>query len=496
MHGQHPLRILWSGRWWLVAAMVAAAVAAYAMSTQMPVRYKGEALAQVIPRAQAAGQSLTTDELLQVTNFYAEFARTSPVERRAERLAETPAGSFRDLVDIEARPDLLVLAFTATAGDAPAAASRANAYAKAFAAYVAEEQTRQRRDALADPQQRVAELQEQLAALPPGDPRAAALTPELQALQTRLADEALAPTDAVRVIQPALVPRDRDAPKPLRNAILAAIAALVLASTALLARHALGDRYASIEEAALDLGLPVLGEVPRAAPDDPRSIEAFRKLRTRLVHSLPSPDRSAILITSPEDGTGKSTTVAGLARALARDGASVVAIDGDLRRPVLHERFDVPRSPGLGDLLVDALTAADVGIQIPLPGTAGRRGGRLGVIPAGRTLADSTEMMSGDRLEDLVQSLLDEADIVLLDSPPVLAIADAAVLSRRAGSVVLVVDLKRSSRRAIRRAVQALRGVDAPLLGLVQNRAKLEDDRGGYGYHATAPADDRERLVG
>jgi Mrp family chromosome partitioning ATPase len=97
-------------------------------------------------------------------------------------------------------------------------------------------------------------------------------------------------------------------------------------------------------------------------------------------------------------------------------------------------------------------------------------------------------------MSQLVDTLLERFDIVVLDSPPVLALADAAVISRQAGGVLLVVDLKRSHRRAMRRAVQALRSLDAPLLGLVHNRAKLQD--GGYGYYTAAPAErQRSRLA-
>jgi capsular exopolysaccharide synthesis family protein len=300
----------------------------------------------------------------------------------------------------------------------------------------------------------------------------------------------------VRVIQPALAPRDPDAPKPLRNAILAAIAALVLAGAALLARTVLGDRYGSIEEAALDLRLPVLGEVPKDELDAVPAVEAFRKLRTRVTHALPPSDRSAVLITSPEEATGKSHVVTGLARSLASDGASVVAIDADLRRPVIHDRLGVPRTPGLADTLDsrDRLSLADVMHPVPLLPAARDRGGELVAVPAGRPLPDSAEALSGPRMGQLVDTLLERFDIAVLDSPPVLALADAAVVSRQAGAVLLVVDLKRSHRRAMRRAVQALRSLDAPLLGLVHNRAKLQD--GSYGYYAAEPVErERSRLA-
>ena len=492
MENQHPLRLLWSGRWWILLAVLAAAVVAYFVSERLPDRYRAEALTQIVPRAQAAGQPLTTDQLLQATNFYAEVAKTTPVQARAERLVQAPRGSFDNGVDVEARPDLLVLAFSSVAESAPLAARRANAYARAFSAFVGDQQSQVRREALREPQQRVSDLERQLRDLSAGDPREGALTSELQVLQARLADEALTPTDTVRVIQPALTPRSPDEPKPVRNAVLAAIAALVLASSLLLLRAALSDRYESIEEAALDLRLPVLGELPKGKPETSASVEAFRKLRTRLVHALEvNVGGTAVLITSPEDRTGKSHVTTGLALALAADGSGVVAVDADLRRPALHERFGVPAGPGLGEVLdtQDPLPLSATMHMATLADAARERGGELTVVPAGRPMHDSAEALSGPRMSGLIQGLLADADVVLLDSPPVLAIADAAVMSREVGAVLMVVDLKRSRRRAMRRAVQALRGIDAPLLGLVQNRATLHG--GGYGYYSVAGPNDR-----
>lgn len=495
MEAQQPLRILWSARWLLILVAILGAAAGYFVSERMPQRYEAEALSQIVPRSQAAGQPLSTDQLLQVTNFYAELARTTPVQRAAERAAQIRRGGFGESVEIEAQPDLLVLAFRASDESPAIAARNANAYARAFTATVADVQTSERQRALEVPERRVAEIRTELQEVAPDSAEASALNAELQALQTRLADEAVTPGDNVRVIQPALEPTEPSAPKPVRNAILAALGALVLGSALLLARTALSDRYASIEEAALDLRLPVLGELPRANRDDRRAIEAFRKLRARLGHSLASAGHGAVLVTSPEERTGKSYVTYGLARALAADGSQVAAVDADLRRPTLHDRFGIQPAPGLGDALdprrplpIDAVTES-----IPLAESARDRGGELAVIPAGRHLEDSSELLSGAPMARTMATLSERYDTVLLDSPPVLAIADAVVLARHAGSVVLVVDLKRSRRRAVRRAVQTLRGVDAPLLGLVNNRAR--ESAAEYGYYSARSAAPGEPLA-
>ena len=483
METQQPLRTLWSARWLLIACAILGAAAGYYVSDRMQDRYEAEALAQIMPRSQAAGQPLSTDQLLQMTNFYAELARTSPVQRSAERGAGVRRGEFDGVVEVEAQPDLLVLAFRAQDGSPAVAARDANAYARAFTAAVADLQAAERERALAGPQRRVAKLQSELEDVAPDSARASAINAELEALQTRLADEAVTPGDNVRVIQPALTPTDPAAPQPIRNAILAGIAALVLAASLLLARSALSDRYASIEEAALDLALPVLGELPRAKRDDRRAVEAFRKLRARLGHSLTGLEHGAVLVTSPEERTGKSYAIFGLARALAAEGSQVAAVDADLRRPTLHERFFVLRAPGLGDALDSRrpMPIMAVAQSVPLTEAARDRGGELAVIPAGSHVEDSSELLSGVPMTRAIETLTERYDMVLLDSPPVLAIADAMVLARHASAVVLVIDLKRSRRRAARRAVQALRGVDAPLLGLVNNRAR--ESSAEYGYY-------------
>jgi len=307
----------------------------------------------------------------------------------------------------------------------------------------------------------------------------------------------------VRVIQTAVPPSEPTSPKPLRNAILAFLTALVLAAAFLLGRRTIVDRYASVEEAALDVRLPALAELPRARAERPAAIEAARKLRAQVKFSLENGRADAngaeaarprhqppnvILVTSPESGAGKSYVTAALARALAADGQHVVAVDGDLRRPTLHEALEVPRDSGLGEVLhrgepdkwaLHLKTSA-------LPSSARRRGGVLNVLTAGRPEGDTAEALSSEDMGQLVEALHADYEYVVIDSPPVLAIVDAVVLSRHVDAVLLTVDANRSRRRNVRRAVQTLRAVEAPLLGIVFNRSKISPSEYGY-YGQQAP---------
>ena len=512
MDSNQQLRTLWSSRYVIVAFALLAAIAAYLVSSSFQKRYDASALAQINPAQQSQGFGLSTDQLLQTTNFYSELARTTSVVNAAEREGKF-SESLDGKVDVAPQPDLLVLKFTGSSDDPKTAAAYANAYAQAFTREVGDLQEVERRRTLAAPQRRAIEIRDRLEKIPPDSPEATALETELTALQARLADLAITPTDSVRVLQPAIVPTAAAFPNPARNAVLAFLIAFVLACGAVLLRHTFADRYLSAEEAAVDLGLPVMAELPRASATDSKALEAFRKLRAQVEFSLASDvadhhqastanrrvrrakdQRNVLLVTSPEPASGKTYVSSNLSRALAADGRGVVTVDGDLRRPTLHNAFAIAQEPGLGEVL----TAGEVGDlplsmrPVPLPEGVRRRGGSLEAITAGRTLIETPERLSSDVMATIVEQLHADYDFVVLDSPPVLAIVDAVVLSRYADGVVLVVDARRSRRRNVRRAVETLRAVEAPILGLVFNKSNVSTTE--YGYYGAYPAAMRDEA--
>ena len=507
MESGQQLRILWAARWTLLLFALVTAVAAYLISDSRTDQYEAEALVQILPRQQETGVSLSTDQLLQVTNFYAQLAQT----RRVYDAARNEAGfrrSFRDEIEVEAQPDLLVLAIRARSPVPRVAGRWAGSYARALVNEVSSLEAGERQRTLRGAQARATAIRDRIRAVAPDSGEAAALTAELESLQDRINEEELTPPDRMRVIQSALVPSEAASPKPLRDALLAFLFALVVGATLVLARSLVVDRYSSVEEAALDVRLPILAELPRARAHSQEAVEAFRKLRAHLEFSLGSVRGTAdvpvasrarrdppnvILVTSPETGAGKSYVSSNLARALAADGHRVAVIDGDLRRPTLHGALGVPRESGLGDLLHSS-RAEDWTLHMrPVELTIGahQRGGSLELLTAGQVQGETAENLSSETLERLIDALAESYDFVIVDSPPVLAIVDAVVLCRYADAVLLVVDAHRSRRRNVRRGVQTLRAVEAPLLGLVFNRTRISALE--YGYYGDLPREPERR---
>jgi capsular exopolysaccharide synthesis family protein len=219
--------------------------------------------------------------------------------------------------------------------------------------------------------------------------------------------------------------------------------------------------------------------------NDSRSVgaEAYRTLRTKLLFSRALSSLKTIVVTSPFAQDGKSTVAANLATTFAQHGMKTLLIDCDLRRPTQHEVFGVPARPGLTELL----TSEEL-----IPG-AGRRTSieNLSLITAGALPPDPPELVGSARMRALLEKLGETFDVIVLDTPPVLPVADSAILASLADGVLLVVRAGQTDRRAAQLAVQQLQDVDARILGAVLNdpneQVPLYDQYGYatyYGYAA------------
>jgi capsular exopolysaccharide synthesis family protein len=181
-----------------------------------------------------------------------------------------------------------------------------------------------------------------------------------------------------------------------------------------------------------------------------------------------------LMVTSPGPTEGKSITLANLAVVLAQSGRKVVVVDTDLRRPVLHRAFDVAKSHGLSDVIL----TSNPGLEEHLQATAMDN---LWVLPSGSLPPNPAELLGSERFKGLIEELKERADVILFDSPPVLAVTDAAVLSTRVDGVLLINEAGRTRRQEARQAVEELQRVGANLLGVVLNR--LSRRNGGYYYY-------------
>ncbi|MFZ5915755.1 MAG: CpsD/CapB family tyrosine-protein kinase [Chloroflexota bacterium] len=208
---------------------------------------------------------------------------------------------------------------------------------------------------------------------------------------------------------------------------------------------------------------------------DPRSpaSEAYRTLRTNLeFFSLDAPIRT-LLVTSPGAEEGKSTVLANLAVTLAQVGKQVILADCDLRRPSQHALFGLDNTTGLTTMMLDE------GAQSELPlRQSGVDGLRL--LPAGPTPPNPAELLGSRRMKEALTALLEQADLVLLDAPPVLAVTDALVLAVQTDGVLLVVKAGATRRDHVQQARERLERVNARVVGAVLNNAPTDERLQGY----------------
>jgi non-specific protein-tyrosine kinase len=207
---------------------------------------------------------------------------------------------------------------------------------------------------------------------------------------------------------------------------------------------------------------------------DPRSqaAEAYRTLRTNIQFSSLDKPLHTLLATSTAPDEGKSTTLANLAVTMAQSEQRVILVDCDLRRPTLHTLFGLPNEAGLTSLI---LAAEDAPIPLQETGVPG-----LSLLTSGPLPPRPADILGSRRMEAVIARLRSEADIVLFDTPPVVAVTDAAVLATRMDGELLVFQAGKTSRERGRQARQILEKVKANIIGVVLNNAHVEE---GYGYY-------------
>jgi capsular exopolysaccharide synthesis family protein len=202
---------------------------------------------------------------------------------------------------------------------------------------------------------------------------------------------------------------------------------------------------------------------------DPRSpvSEAYRTLRTNLDFSSLDKPIKTMLVTSAGPEEGKSTVLANLAVTTAQTGRKVILVDCDLRRPTLHYIFNLKNDVGLTTMVVD-----DAAMEPPPLQETGVEG--LQLVSSGPLPPNPSELLGSRRMEDIIADLLERADVVLFDAPPVVAVTDAAVLATKVDGVLLVVNAGGTKRDYARTAKARLEKVNANLLGAVLNNVRFD----------------------
>ena len=275
---------------------------------------------------------------------------------------------------------------------------------------------------------------------------------------------------------------------PARATILFEAMALGALIGCLLAiiRDLLDQRLRSVEEVKQVMSLPVLGIVPHIVARspvqrglqlhlDPMSdvAEAYRTIRTAVYFGVPAGVPRTLLITSPSPGDGKTTLVSNLAVAMAQAGNRVLLLDADFRRPTQHKIFELDKSVGLSSVLAGEVELKDAIKETAVNG--------LHILPCGPIPANPSEILNSQMFADLLETLAERYDHVLLDSPPVVPVTDARILAASCGATLLGLRAEKTTRKTALYARDVLRGVGARILGVVVNDVPRR--RGLYGYY-------------
>lgn len=309
----------------------------------------------------------------------------------------------------------------------------------------------------------------------------------------------------VRILDEAVPPIEPISPNKKLNLLIGMILGLALGICLTFLREYLDRTVRSVEDIEV-FGLPLLATIPRIdsemlndgfeskngnsnstkkgeeqmrlvthfRPKSPVS-EAYRTLRTNIQFSNSEQKLRNLLVTSAGPGEGKSTTIANLAIAMSLQGTRTILIDADLRRPVVHKTFGLEKNKGLTNVLVGQMAIDDAIQKSSVK--------NLDILTSGILPPNPAELLGSNRMQDVISELKDCYELCVFDTPPLVAVTDAAVLSKELGGVLLVVKAGVTQRDALTRGLELLRNVDARILGVLLNGVSRENSYGSYYYY-------------
>jgi polysaccharide biosynthesis transport protein len=485
-------RVLRTRKWSIILVTVLLTGSAFFFSLRQTPMYQGTAQVLVQPFATGpvapVAPNLDTERQLVGTVSVAELAADTLNTDR------TPEALIGDL-DVEVIPDTEILRIKFMDPDPEFAAAGANGFAHAYIDFRREEAEQALVARAADIQSRMDRIGEQIDEVQADiDGTENQQTREdlnaqldtLRATQVVLQSQLLEldPGRAItegggKIVQEARVPRRPASPNHVRTSALALLAGLALGTGLAFLRERLDDSIRDRQELERRLGAPVLANVPHVAkwrrreethlialtdPKNPVS-EAYRTLRTNIQFLASKGDIRTILVTSSTAGEGKSATAANLAVVMAQAGRRVVLVSADLRRPRLHRFLGIPNRPGLSLVLSGSASIVNAVQETEVPS--------LRVIPSGPVPPNPAELLSSDRMDEVLETLRALADLVVIDTPPVLAVADASILAPRVDGTLFVVDAETASRSATQQSRDQMANAGARVLGAVLNRFNL-----------------------
>jgi succinoglycan biosynthesis transport protein ExoP len=498
--------LFWSWAWLIILAGIIAGGAAYFMSSRQTPVYETSTRLLVSNPPDISNVDNYNAMITSYTmpNTYSEMVVDSPVLQGVidQLKLDTTPDMLKGSISVSLVTDTQILVVTVSDTDPVRAADIANALTSVFAEHVRELYSQRYASSKEGITKRMDEMSAQI------DETNKALAKsfndsERVQLQSRLTEYtrlysdmvmtyeqvrlAEAQTSANVVVTEPASPNDFPvSPRTSRDTLLAVVVGMLVAAGVVFAVDMLDDTIKNPEEVRRNFNIPILGVIARhditegkpISEAEPRSpvAEAFRSLRTNINFASVDTPLRRILITSPTPKDGKTTISSNLAVVLAQGEKKVVLIDADLRRPQIHHRFGLMNRFGLSDLFVQSIDKFADALQ---PSNSPR----LAIITSGSLPPNPAELLTSKRMDTILDLLMKGFDTIIIDTPPILTVTDAAALAQSVDGVILVAKPGSTKKSAFKQSIETLKAVKANILGVVLNEVNPSSRKYGYYYN-------------
>lgn len=500
------LYLFWSWAWLIALAGILAGAAAYLYSSRQTPMYE-TSVSVLVSNPPALSNVDSYNSMITsytMPNTYSEMVVVTPVmEGVIEKLGltDTTPEMLKGHISVSLVTDTQILVISVMDTDPQRAADIANAVADVFAEHVRDLYAMRYTSSKEGIASQMGDMSKQIDETNLALKQATNDSQRVQ-LETRLTEYTRLYSDLVMtyeqvrlaeaqtsanivVTEPAQANDFPVSPRTSRNTMMAVLVGMLVAAGGVFAVDLLDDTIKNPEEVRRSFGLPILGVISKHnVPDgkpisaaEPRSpvSESFRALRTNITYASVDMPIRKIVVTSPTPKDGKTTVSCNLAVVLSQGEKKVALIDADLRRPQIHQRFGMLNRAGLSGLfLQQGMNLTEALQQGDSP--------RLAVMTSGSLPPNPSELLTSQRMGSILAALEKNFDTIIIDTPPLLTVTDAAAMSKSVDGVVLVAKPGSTKRSALRQSVEILQAVKANILGIVLNEVNPTSRRYGYYY--------------
>lgn len=497
------LALFWQWAWLIALVTMIAGLVAFLVSQRMTPVYSASTTIYIneAPSTKTTDyNSIITSE--RISGTYSKMITTRPILEEVAQRVGVAVDYLDDKITVSPIRDTTLIQISVKSSDPRLAAQIANEVANVFSDHVVSIQEQRFTTSKESLQAQIAEMEAQI------DEVTSALAIEKDSgirasLETKLTQyraiysnlilsyEQIRLSEAqtvstVMTVDPAVVPTEPISPQVLRNTALAAMVGLMLAVGVIFLIEALDDTIKTPEDVKRSLGLPVLGIIAKhelvngepitsSTPRSPVS-EAFRSLRTNIQYTLVDDTLRTLLITSTDPKEGKTTIVVNLGVVFAQLGKKVTLVDADLRKPTIHTKLGLQNRIGLTSLFVRSLEVKDLITQKT-------EVSNLNVITSGDLPPNPSELLGSKRMQSILEQIKMNSDLVIIDSPPALAVTDPLVLVPYVDAVLIVIKPGFTKAKSAALVVEQLNRSNAKIIGVVMNELDLSRSRYSYRYY-------------